>query len=328
MLSVVEVLEVLSEAETLATNNDFAGLEDLLSITPPEIIQADPTLMFLSAFARYMTGREDEARLLLTPLIQKDVPTRGTRLYRRVLNLQGILEVELGQLDRADALFATVQHDAAAVGDYRYVAYGTLNRGIIQEIQGNPHNALLAFERARVAFHRLGDGAGVAGCAHNLGMAYRRLNKLDSAEMHFTAAVDYFRENNGTESLLSSTIERALVLALRGEPKLAFIAAHHALTTAEELSNQRLVGEAARVLGKIALLTRQWRSAQEMLERAREVGRRAGLRLLQAEALQDLATVARVRGNVERQAELVAEAAMLYREMGALGRAQSLYAAD
>lgn len=324
MLSVLDSITIIDEAEALAAEHDFQALRQLLAATPAELISSDPTLLFLLAFAQYSTGNEFDAYRKVCALLVSYSGDRGARLYRRVLNLRAILEVELGNLVEADALFVEVQSAAELVGDQRYIAYGTLNRGIILEIHGLADQAIVAFERARIAFQRMGDEAGAAGCAHNLGMAYRRLGEFTIAENQFSVAMEHFTANGSVEELLSSTIERALVLSLNGEMLLGGVTAKLALDAAEDLQNPRLCGEAARVVGKTAILMTDWGVAYEMLDRARRIGQENRLRLLEAEALTDLATVSAAIGNDRHSYQLVTAAAEMFESMGATSRAHEL----
>lgn len=324
MLNVLDSIAAIEEAEALAAIREYKALRTLLEAMPADIAASEPTLIFLRSFADYMTGREADAYERLIELVTSFVGDREGRLYRRILNLQGILEVELGNLDCADEVFSAVQSAAELANDHRYVAYATLNRGIICDIRGDPQRAIVAFERARNAFQWLGDGAGIAGCCHNLGMAYRRLNEFSAADSFFLAAIDYFNSNGSAEELLASTIERALVLSLGGEALLGRAAAQMSLAEAEAMRNRRLVGESARVLGKTAMLLHEDDTALSMLTLALEVGKEHRLRLLEAEALIDLAALASSQGARSKERELLTSAAGLFLRMGALTRAKSI----
>ena len=324
MLSVVDVLEIVDEAETLAAHRQFGNLVTLLAEVPEDYVKADATLGYLAAFANYMTGREVASHRALVELHAQFIGDKDSRLYRRIVNLRGIVEVELGNLLEAERLLARVQSSAEVAGDQRYIGYATLNRGIISEINGFSERAITAFERARLAFQKLGDQAAIAGCAHNIGMAYRRLTNFSAAESQFTIALDYFEKNGSKEELLASSLERALVLAMRGELQLAESTARIALEWSEEMDNERLVGEAVRVLGCTALRSHDLTTARSMLKRALAIARSGQLRLLQAEVLIELGTVERMDGQIEESEVLLEQAARTFSGMGAVRRAAQI----
>src|SRR5690606_23283873 len=118
---------------------------------------ADPTLRFLEAFGMYMTGREAAAMDKIARLHEDDLVDSSERLYRRILNLRAIINVELGDLRDANDLLTQLEILSELANDNRFLAYATLNRGITMEMAGYSENAIYVIERAKLAFQKMGD---------------------------------------------------------------------------------------------------------------------------------------------------------------------------
>lgn len=322
MSSVMDIIELVAEAEHLAATHDYRTLQEILRGIDNEVATVDPTLLYLLAYAEYMLGEELAAARRLETVSVDPRLKRSERLYRRMLNLRAVLEVEMGNLEVANELLAELELLAQTAADMRYLAYASLNRSIALDIAGLHTQATNSLRRAQAAFERIGDLDAVAACRHNTAMALRHLGRYDQAEVLFTEAAEYFLHKGSAERRLAAEIERALCMALSGDLPRAFPAAVRAYDEAAELDNGRLRTEAARVLGTIHRLTGHLQTASELLTEALEFTKSNHLKLVQAEVLLELAQLPDTRHPYGSREEVLGKAAEIFRAMGAEARAR------
>lgn len=323
MPSVVEILDLVAEAEHLAATHEYRGLRSLLERLDGEVAAVDPTLPYLLAYAEYMTGDDLAAARRLERMCSDPRLERSERLYRRVLNLRAVLEIELGNLDAAHGLLTELELLARSAADVRYQAYACLNRSVAQDIAGLSMQAISSLRCAQAAFQRIGDLDSVAACTHNTAMALRHLGRYDRAEVLFTQAADYFTRKRSAERRLAAETERALCMALSGDLARAFPAAVRAYDEAADMDNGRLRTEAARVLGTIHRLTGHVQTASELLTEALEFAEANHLKLVQAEVLLELARLPGTWHPSGAPEALRGKAAEILRAMGAEARARN-----
>src|SRR5690606_19944727 len=103
-------------------------------------------------------------------------------------------------------------------------------------------------------------------------------------------------KHGSPEEATATALERALLLSYAGETKIARSAARIALARAEKLKNNRLRAEGLRAMGCILGHSGDLAGAQELLGEALAAGRTLGVKLLQAEALIELAKLCQVQG--------------------------------
>lgn len=324
MSSVMEIMDLVAEAEHLAATHDYRTLHEILSGIDNEVAAVDPTLLYLLAYAEYMLGEELAAVRRLEKMSLDRRLKRSERLYRRVLNLRAVLEVELGNLEAANELLTELELLAQTAIDMRYLAYASLNRSVALDIAGLHTQATSSLRRAQAAFERIGDLDAVAACRHNTAMALRHLGRFDQAEVLFTHAAEYFTRKGSAERRLAAETERALCIALSGDLARAFPAAVRAYDEAAEMGNGRLRTEAARVLGTIHRLTGHLQTASELLTEALEFAQSNQLKLVQAEVLLELAELPAAAHQHGSRNELLGKAAGIFRGMGAEARARSV----
>lgn len=324
MPSVVEVLDLVAEAEHLAASHDYRTLHSILEGIDSDVAAVEPTLLYLLAYAEYMTGGDLAAARRLERMSEDLRLKRSERLYRRILNLRAVVAIELGNLDAAHELLTELELLAQSATDMRYLAYASLNRSVALDVAGLPTQALSSLSRAQAAFQRIGDLDSIAACTHNSAMALRHLGRYDQAEVLFTRAADYYAGKGSTERRLAAEIERALCMALSGDLARAFPAAVRAYDEAAEMDNGRLRTEAARVLGTIHRHTGHVQTASELLTEALEFAETNDLKLVQAEVLLELAQLSGARHPYGAREELLGKAAAIFRAMGAEARARKV----
>lgn len=323
MLSVLDLVDVLGTAESYADQHRYRELVAFLS-TEEEAVSQDPTLQYLAAYSAYMTGNETEALKRLKHLVEAGQVDEYDRLYRRIVNLRGIMAVETGNLGEAVSLLDELEGLAWSASDHRYVAYATLNKGIVMELAGRAQDAIAEINRAQYAFQKLGDQRSLAACAHNLAMAHRTLERYQLAESLFELAGDMFSKLKCVEERLTSQIELAHCVALSGDHHRAEAYVNDALAGARAHDNRRLVAEAQRVLGALQRRRGRLKEARALLTAAMETAVAGDIRALRSEVLIELGLLSMQEGDVVTGAEQLREAARVFRAMGSQTRAQEI----
>lgn len=325
MLSVESLNDMLDGAERLAERRQFRALRNYLESLPGDYVASDETALYLLGFAQYMTGDERSAREVIESALTHYWAHQNTRLGRRLLNLRAIIEIEQGRLTAGESMLNELRSLAADANDQRYVAFATLNLGISAQIRGEIEAAICEYRRAGAAFQRLGDLSGLAGCSHNLGMLLRELGEYVASERNFLHARAYFEAHDDLENLLTTDIERAVLLSLTGEQRMAEKTAYFGQKKAEEIGNERLIAEALRVLGMIDIEGSHFANAAVKLHQALKFAESNDIPFLRAEVCMLLARAERGIGNEIAAKKHLQLAEQLFVGMGAPVRARRLW---
>src|SRR5690242_16806635 len=90
-----------ANADAHAASGEWSGLRHLLA-EHAAVAAGDPQLATLRAEAELRTGRPREARNWLAEVIPKAERAGDRHSRRSMLNLRGVAELELGELDAAE----------------------------------------------------------------------------------------------------------------------------------------------------------------------------------------------------------------------------------
>ncbi|HEX6589097.1 MAG TPA: tetratricopeptide repeat protein [Longimicrobiales bacterium] len=276
---------LLRDARERYAARDYVGTAALVEQADATRRAAQPELAFLLAASWRQLGRSAEA-LELTDAITDDVLRRGTvRLALRRLNLEGMLRFESGAVAEAEALWQRLLGEASEAEDAEYVAHACNNLGVVYTLQTRHDEALASYERALVAYQRMGDRLGLGQAHQNLGITYREVARPQHADQHFEAARNHATAATDDRLLGRVETERALLHARRGDVRLAEATARRARSRLQLVGDRAGTGEALRAAGLIAIAAGRPADAIEPLEQAAEIGRTTGHALLEAEAL-------------------------------------------
>src|SRR5688500_7759137 len=310
---------LLREARERYHTRDYVATAALLEEADETRRAAQPELDFLLAASWRQLGRSSEA-LELVVAVTDDVLRRGTaRLALRRLNLEGMLRFESGAVAQAESIWLQLHGDAAQAEDAEYVAHACNNLGVVYTLQTRRDEALASYERALVAYQRMGERLGLGQAHQNLGITYREADRPEHADQHFEAARNHATAASDDRLLGRVEAERALLLARLGDTRLADATARRARSRLQLVGDRAGTGEALRAAGLIALAAGRPSDAIGPLEQAAEIARATGHALLEAEALLGLSYA---RGG-ERGAATRAEAEAIFERIGAIhwGRA-------
>lgn len=307
---------LLHAARERYRTRDYAATCALLERVDAARRLAEPELAFLLAASWRQIGRPADALALATELTGPILRRGSPRLALRRLNLEAMLRFEAGAVAAAEALWLELHGLASAHDDAEYVAHACNNLGVVYTLQTRMDDALASYERALVAYQRLGERVGLGQAHQNLGITHRESERPDHADEHFESA-RYHATAAGDERLLGRVeAERALLLARRGDVRLAAATARRARSRLQLIGDQAGTAEAWRATGLAAIAAGRPDDAIEPLRKALDIARTTGHALLEAETLLGLA-VALGRTDSPGSESARSEAETLFERIGA-----------
>lgn len=282
----------LEEARALLRANDARGLVALLGDLGQEALVSEPELGFLLATGLRRVGESARAFALAEALAPACERRGRDRLWRSRLNLEAALRLERGNAAAAESAWLTLVDAATAAGDADTLSRAHNNLGIIFTLQGRWEEALASYGRALAACHRIGDRRGLAQAHQNVAICYRELGFTRQADAHFRSAIDDGLAAGSEDVVGRAEEERALLMLLQQDPRLARATAERALERLHDIGDTAGEGEALRVLGLVAMAEGDRAGASRLLTEALDRARAAGAVLLEAETLTALAVMA------------------------------------
>jgi tetratricopeptide (TPR) repeat protein len=313
----VEVEELRRTARADAAAGSWSDVRAQLAGQPRARAEC-PELSVLLAEASLRLGDARGAWVVLTECLP--ILGRGghDELLRRAVNLLGAAHFALGEVEEAERAFTRALQLAYAAGDLLLLARLMNNLGAIANLRGAGEEAISYYELALPVYRRLGHTAGLAETYHNLAITFRDLGRLDEAEGHEQRSLELARSAGDPRVEQMARVGLAELKLLRGDARGADEEATQAAvacaTTGEdplgEADALRLAGAARAALGEVE-------EALVPLDRALELARRHGDRLLEAEALQTRAGVYTALDLAPLSRHDVAEAERILRQLGA-----------
>ena len=309
---------LLREARERYQARDYAATAALIEQADEARRVSQPELGFLLAASWRQTGRAAEALELAVALTDPVLRRGTTRLALRRLNLEAMLRFETGAVADAETLWLHLHGQAAADADAEYVAHASNNLGVVYTLQVRMDEALASYERALIAYQRMGERVGLGQAHQNLGIAHRVSERFDHADEHFESA--RYHATAATDDRLLGRVEseRALLLARKGDHRLAEATARRARSRLQLVGDRSGAGEALRAAGLIAIAAGAPAQAIEPLEQALEIARTTGHALLEAETLLGLSMARAASGAAHDAAEARAAAETLFDRIGAI----------
>ncbi len=319
-----ELAALLERARALVATREYGRVAELLARLSLDALLAEPELGVLRAESLRRAGERPQALRLVEALAPVCRRRGNDTLLRNLLNLQGILFFEQGNVARAEASWRWLLDAASRARDEEFVARANQNLGIIFTLTGRRDSAVATYQRAIVSYRRLGYLRGLAQAHHNLAITYREMDFPREAEQAFRRAAAYARADGSKDEVARVEQEWALLMAFGGDFPLARATAARALARFRELGEPGAAAEAVRVLGVIALWQSDTAEAERQLAHALATARQTSLRLLEAETLEGLAVVALARGDDDRADALRAEATAIFGSLNATGWGEEL----
>jgi diguanylate cyclase (GGDEF)-like protein/putative nucleotidyltransferase with HDIG domain len=212
------------------------------------------------------------------------------------LNSLAAIHHELGELERAEALFLDARSHAVTAGDTRLAAATAHRVAMIAQLRGDPETTLRYFRTSLAEFRTLGAPKDVLVTLNHIGKLCVDAERWEEAGRAFEEAVQ-IAEAVGEPSLrVLLEVNRADLEILRGD----FIAARAAAEAAQSLSvntaDRHANGEIEKIFGTIAREAGELAVAEEHLDRAQKIAAARNDLLLVAETAREHAELCRKQG--------------------------------
>ena len=310
--------QLSEQAGTLYSKRAYAEVAELLGSLEPVELRADQQLSFWLADAWRRLGRSRDALELVRGMVTGDSHSACTRLECDLLNLEGMLRYDTGDLSGAETCWSILHARATEAKDHEYVARANNGLGVIFTLQRRPLEAVTAYERAVAAYRVVGWQRGIAQTHLNLAITYRDLEHFGDALEHFECAIRYAQRDGSEDEIARAEQERALSIYLAsGDVAEARAGVRGALLRFARLGDPVGFADGLRVLAMIALGEHELDDATAHAEHALDHARSAGNRLLEGEALEVLGGVAAALDNAAAVEAARMQASLVFDELQA-----------
>lgn len=278
-------------------------------------IRAETALLAATAATRM--GEISTARELARSAEQQFASRADADGRMRTANLLGAIAFEQGNLIEAEAAFGRALGLARQLDDGLMAARTSNNLASVAHLRGNTSLALSLYRGALLEYQRLGDHRGTAETYHNLGLTFRELAIRVDADSASAEAVRH-AEKVGERSLMAlAVVGRAEFHLDAGEPEVAARELERAEELARAAGDEIGGAEAGRLRARIALVDGEAAHALDAAETARATAERFGSLLLQGECAALAAQAFERLGRTLEAAVRKAEAAGIFRRLGA-----------
>lgn len=227
----------------------------------------------------------------------------------RALNGLGVVYRYIGLLDRALELVKRAMIMAESLGWDEMISTLNSNLGLVHLDLHDWEEAALYFEAALTYKHILPNNLPIH--QSHLAMAYTELGRKEEAESLILKALR-FCEDNGFEITEADVMGKyAAIMDRRGDHAQAVRQYDESLALAKRLGNRRLMAEHGIARAKILERMERMEEARACLAEAVTLAREAGMQILAASALAELAHVHAALGQWELAFQNSTEAARL-----------------
>jgi tetratricopeptide (TPR) repeat protein len=306
---------LLERARALAARGEWAGVRALVAQTAS--LATTPALALVAAEAEMHLGAPRAAFALVSEVIPALHRSRNGADLRRALNLAGVAQVQLGDLDGAKRdLDAALEH-AHADGDDLLVARVTNNLGTIANIRGRRDEALALYQLAIPAYQRTGNTNGIAQSYHNMAHSYRDLQRFETAEELEFRAMEMAREAGNVRLAAMARAGRAELHLMRGDVRMADVGARRAALEFSRLPDPVGEADATRLAGLARAELGDHAAALADFARAIRLARSVGALLQEAETLEARARLHATLGDAHSARNDADAAAATFERMGA-----------
>ena len=235
----------------------------------------------------------------------------------RALNVLGIILHARGDWEQARAYFPRALEMALDLGDDDLAGLACLNAGVIANSQGNPREARTLYLESIGSFVRSGNSVHAMMAYNNLGLASADLREWIDAEVYFSRGIEIGERLQHSPQLAKLYCNLAEPLIHVGELARASASLERAEQMARVVGDRVIQAEVHRFRGSIARRRGEFQAAEEHLEQSVEVAGGAGLTLERAEALRELARLREDQDRVAESRELYRLALDLFHSLGA-----------
>jgi CHAT domain-containing protein len=236
----------------------------------------------------------------------------------QALNINGEVQYNFGELQRAIKTFETALSLFTDVGDRSGQALALLNLGYTSSDSGNPHVAFKYYQDSLTSWQSIDDGRGIALAQDALGGAYSTLGEEQLALNLHKQAVEHFRAIGNKQGEAMALNGVGTVYQDLNQYQEAFDKYFEALRIYESIGNRGYAALNKYSLGKMLYLQGQIEPALIYYRESLFVGRDVKDKIVQAHASKGLGTVYFARGDTKTAIKYFEESREAYRASSVL----------
>jgi putative nucleotidyltransferase with HDIG domain len=237
-------------------------------------------------------------------------------LMGRALNGLGILQREVGDIDRAERIHARAQELGRSSGDEMLLGEVRQNLGITANIRGDLDEAMRHSFAALQHLERAGSDRNCMGVLNNLGMLHVDMGRLVEADQYFAQALAYSERLGDVVATAAIHVNRTELFLARGDYDRARLSCDEGYEIACRLGDVVRQAEAFKYYGIIYREIGKPHLSENHLRQAvaNATGRDP---LLEAESQRELALVLRAQQRNREALEALNRAHLLFRQINA-----------
>jgi len=306
----------LAEAQISAgkAKDALATIQGLRTAPPPA--RNDPRIDLAEARAADALGDFKREQLVAESAATKAEALGAGLLTARARRLQGLAFYNLGELQKALALFDDAKRIYAAAGDWGGVAWAVNNSANIVSDQGDLVGARKMYEEALKIWQEIGDRRGMAAAQNNIAGVFLQQGDLAAAKRMYEKTLKISRETNNrtwTEVALSNLgVVRFQQGDLAGAKRIYSEALADSRETGDEAGVAALLTNVAATL----YLQGDLAGATTTYDEALEVCRKIGDDSYRANVLKGLGDVLAARGDLTGARKKQEEALAIKNQLG------------
>jgi tetratricopeptide (TPR) repeat protein len=313
----------MTTARARAEAGAWEEVVSLLSRRRADLV-ADGDGAVLLAEALMRSGEAREALRWLRE-IEPALERNGDRsAHRRAMNIIGVASFAVGELEEANAAYATALELATQADDLLVLARATGNLGAIANLQGDHERALWHYRIALPIFQRLGQRPELAASYHNMAITYRDLGELEEADENERRAIEYAADGAVPRLVAMGRVGRAEIALRRGDAPLAEMTARLAAEELERLGDRLNEADAHRLVGTACAAQHHDQDALDAFDRALAIARARGHALNEAETLRDRVPVRLAQGQRLLAIADARAAIVIFERLGAVSEVEAL----
>lgn len=304
-------------ADELAEAGAWQELRDALAPREDEL-PARPSLAYRYGEALYHTAGFDRLEGFADRLEAAARDAADARALMQALNLSFVARFELGRLEEARAKGEDLLQLAEAEGHDGLLAKSANNMGLIHSLEGDWEQALSCFRLALPLYEQTGAGRGLAQTHHNLGNAFRYLDRPDESDRAYRKAAE-LAERIGYPFLLAmATLGRADLERTLGHEGVARRLVERGLRQARSVGDPVSEADGLRIRALLRVSEEgDTAGALDDLGRARELADGSGSDLLAAEVARDRGAVLDAAGRRDEARRALESAVASFADVGA-----------
>lgn len=211
--------------------------------------------------------------------------------HASALNALGIVRQNQGDLDAAEALFQQAEVVARQADHRRLLTMVNQNLGTVANIRGESDIALARYRAALGHYEEQGDTQGMAWVLHNLGMVNRQALRFEEAAQCFDRALAAATEMRDADMMATVQLHRGDLLVQLRQLADARTCADQAFGMFTQLDSKLGIAETSRLYGVLYREQGKLELAESYLAVVTDVARESEFRLLEAEAEAEFALV-------------------------------------